>query len=141
MYDFVCGDKTKQVAFKTLRVWPKNEENFEHLHENFDIFDQNLYGKFTFSQFFPKYFLDFWLRSESIDLWKITSDFYNNFSDFGGGSSPLPLGTPLVGLVEMDKNPKWNHASYKEMSDAHLDWYFSTGEAAHDLQLPSNPLG
>ena len=38
-----------------------------------------------FSQFFTKYFLDFWLRSESIDLWKITQDFYNNFSDFGGG--------------------------------------------------------
>ena len=39
----------------------------------------------VFSQFFTKYFLDFWLRSESIDLWKITPDFYNNFSDFGGG--------------------------------------------------------
>ena len=34
---------------------------------------------------FTKYFLDFWLLSESIYLWKIRPDFYNNFSDFGGG--------------------------------------------------------
>ena len=40
-----------------------------------------------FSQFFTKYFLDFWLHSETIDLWKITPDFYNNFSDFGGGGT------------------------------------------------------
>ena len=61
------------------------------------FFDQNLYGKLTsFSQYFTRYFLDFWLRSESIDLWKITPDFYNNFSDFGGGvaaSPPLPDAT------------------------------------------------
>ena len=29
--------------------------------------------------------MDVWFRSESIDLCKITPDFYNNFSDFGGG--------------------------------------------------------
>ena len=35
--------------------------------------------------------MDFWLLSESIDLWKITPDFYNNFSDFGGrGRSGVP---------------------------------------------------
>ena len=55
------------------------------------FFDQNLYGKLTFFTIFTKYFLDCSLRSESIDLWKITPDFYNNFSDFGGGGSPPPL--------------------------------------------------
>ena len=54
------------------------------------FFDQNLYGKLTFFTIFTKYFLNFWLRSESIDLWKTTLDFYNNFSDFGGESSPPP---------------------------------------------------
>ena len=51
-----------------------------------------------FSQFFTKYFLDFWLRSQSIDLWKITPDFYNNLSDFGGGTfrrSPPPDATDM----------------------------------------------
>ena len=36
--------------------------------------------------------MDFCLHCESIDHWKITPKFYNNFSDFffGGGASPLP---------------------------------------------------
>ena len=60
------------------------------------FFDQNLFGKLAFFTIFTKYFLDFWLRSESIDLWKITPDFYNNLSDFGGGVlPPSPLRTPL----------------------------------------------
>ena len=52
MNDFDCADKTKQSACKTLRVWTKNEENFENFQENFEIFDQNLYGKLTFSRIF-----------------------------------------------------------------------------------------
>ena len=36
--EFDWADKTKQAAFKTLRVWTKNEENFEKLQENFEIF-------------------------------------------------------------------------------------------------------
>ena len=52
------------------------------------FFDKNLYGKLTFFTSFTKYFLAFWLRSESIDLWKIIPDFYNNFPDFGGGNVP-----------------------------------------------------
>ena len=42
------------------------------------------------TQFFTKYLLDFWLRSESMDLWKITPDFYNNFSDFAWGTFRRP---------------------------------------------------
>ena len=53
----------------------------------FRFFDQDLYGKLTFFIFFTKYFWDFWLLSESIYPWKITPDFYNNFSDFGGGGT------------------------------------------------------
>ena len=36
--DFDLADKTKQPACKTLRVWTKNEENFEKFQENFEIF-------------------------------------------------------------------------------------------------------
>ena len=32
--------------------------------------------------------MDLWFHFENLDLWKITPDFYNNFSDFGGGSPP-----------------------------------------------------
>ena len=35
MNDFDCAAKTKQTACKTLRVWTKNEENFEIFQENF----------------------------------------------------------------------------------------------------------
>ena len=38
MNDFDWAGKTKQPACKTLRVWTKNEENFENFQENFDIF-------------------------------------------------------------------------------------------------------
>ena len=71
-----------------------------------DFFDQNLYGKLTFSQFFTKYFSDFWLRSESIDLWKITPDFYNNLSYFEGGTfrrSPPPPDSSVNGLISMTR--------------------------------------
>ena len=38
MNDFDCAGKTKHPASKTLRVWTKNEENFEKFQENFEIF-------------------------------------------------------------------------------------------------------
>ena len=38
MNDLDWADKTKQAAFKTLRVWTKNEENVENFQENFEIF-------------------------------------------------------------------------------------------------------
>ena len=38
MNDFDWAGKTKQPACKTLRVWTKNEENFENFQENFEIF-------------------------------------------------------------------------------------------------------
>ena len=95
--DFNWAGKIKQAACKTLRVWIKNEENFEKFQENFEIFWSKSLWKINFFTFVTKYFLDFWLPSESIDLWKITPDFYNNFSDFGEGerSGVPPLPTPL----------------------------------------------
>ena len=36
--DFDWAAKTKQHACKTLRFWTKNEEKFERLYENFEIF-------------------------------------------------------------------------------------------------------
>ena len=58
----------------------KNLKNFKKIILSF--FDQNLYGKLTFSQIFTKYFLEFYILSESIYPWNIISVFYNNFSDF-----------------------------------------------------------
>ena len=49
---------------------------------------------------FTKFFFDFWLRSECIDLWKITPDFYNTFSDFGGGD--VPASPPLPTLLTLN---------------------------------------
>ena len=51
-YDFHRAGKIKKPACKTLRVWTKNEENFEKFQENFEIFDLNLNGKCLFSRFF-----------------------------------------------------------------------------------------
>ena len=62
---------TKLCAFR-----PKVKKNFHF----FLFFDQNLYGKLTFPQFFTNYFLEFCLLSESIYPWKTRHDFYNNFS-------------------------------------------------------------
>ena len=49
-FDFAC--KTKQPAYKTFRVWTKNEETFENFQVNFEIL---------------------WSKS----VWKI--DFFHNF--------------------------------------------------------------
>ena len=38
MNDFDWAGKTKQHACRTLRVWTKNEEDFENFQENFEIF-------------------------------------------------------------------------------------------------------
>ena len=38
MNDFDWAGKDKQVACKTLRVWTKNEENFEKFQEDFEFF-------------------------------------------------------------------------------------------------------
>ena len=75
-----------------MRVWTKNEENFEKFQENFDNLWSKSQWKIAFFTFFTKYFFDFWLLSESIYLCKKTADLSNNFSDFGGGGIPaFPL--------------------------------------------------
>ena len=92
--DFHRAGKSKKGACKALRVWTKNEVNFEKFQENFKMF----WSKSLFT-IFTRYFLDFLLLSESIYLWKIRPDFYNNFSDFGGGGRsgvPAPLPTLLL---------------------------------------------
>ena len=38
MNDLDCAAKNKQPPCKTLRLWTKNEENFERFHENFENF-------------------------------------------------------------------------------------------------------
>ena len=92
-----------------LRKVPQYLARFDQKWREFRKFSRKLWDflikismeNWLFSQFFTKYFLDSWLRSESIDLWKITPDFYNNFSGFGGGgtfrrSPPPPDATDQV---------------------------------------------
>ena len=83
--DFHWAGKNKQPPCKSLSVWTKSEEKLEKFRENFEIFCSKSLWKIAFFTIFTKYFLDFCLLTESIYLWKITPDFYNNFSDFGGG--------------------------------------------------------
>ena len=87
---------------KNRKYFTRISEFFRKIILNFQFF---WYPKIStenwlFSQFSTKYFLEFWLRSESIYLWQITSDFYNNFSYFGGGG--VPASPPLPTLLEMD---------------------------------------
>ena len=53
--------------------------NMKKILKNFKkiliVFHQNPYEKLTFSEFFPNYFLEFCLLSESIYPLKITPDF------------------------------------------------------------------
>ena len=86
MNDFHRTAKSKKWACKALRVSLKNEERFKIFKKFLSFFDQNLYGKLTFFTFVTKYFLDFLLISESIYLWKLRSDFCNNFPIWGGGT-------------------------------------------------------
>ena len=82
--EFHRPGKTKRPEYKILLVWIKNEENFEKISRKLVDFSSKSLWKIDFFTFFTKYFLDFWLLSKSIYLWKITPDFYNNFSDFVG---------------------------------------------------------
>ena len=115
MNDFDCAAKTKQPACKPLRVWTKNEENFESFQENFEIFWSKSLRKIEFFTFVTKYFLDFWLRSESIDVWKITLDLYNTFFRFRGGtfrrSSPPPPTDATISLTNYDSDKTSSNVS------------------------------
>ena len=59
MNDFDWAGKSKQPACKTLRVWTKNEDNFEKFQENFEIFLSKSRWKIDFLTIFTKYFMDF----------------------------------------------------------------------------------
>ena len=89
MNDLDCASKTTQRACKTLRAWTKNQKNFEKFQENFEIFwSKSLWKIDFFSQFCTKYFLDFRIRSESIDIWKRTPDSITIFPISGEGNVP-----------------------------------------------------
>ena len=93
--DLMGAAKCKQPACKVLRVWTKNNENFENFQENFEIF----WSKSLLNiDFFHNSLLNIsWISDsapKSLYLWKITANFSNNFSDFGvgerSGVPPLP---------------------------------------------------
>ena len=98
MNDFDWAGKTKQPATKLFAFGPKMTRIEKIFKKILRFFDQNLYVKLTF---FTVSLLNIsWISDSApkvyIDLWKITTDFYNNFSDFGGGDVPaFPLPTLL----------------------------------------------
>ena len=98
MNDFQLSGKIKKPAWKTWAFGAKMKKILKNFNKNLRFFDQNLYGKLTFSQICNKFFFDFCLISESIHPWKITPVFYNNFSDFGGVWTfrRFPLPDPTV---------------------------------------------
>ena len=79
--------KLSNVPAKLCAFGPEMKKTLKSFKKILRFFDQNLYGKWFFSQFSTKYFFAFCLLSESIYLWKITPDFYNNISDFGVGGT------------------------------------------------------
>ena len=91
--------KLSNLPAKFCAFGPKWREFWKFSRKFWDFLIQISMENWLFSQFFTKYFLDFLLRSESIYLWKITPDFYNKLSDFGGGTfrrSPPPLPDPTA---------------------------------------------
>ena len=74
------------------------EEISVKFQENYEIF-WSKYMKNSLFHIFTKYFLDFWLRSESKYLCKIISDFYNNSSHIGEGMEPSGVSLPLPTLL------------------------------------------
>ena len=80
-------EKVSNLPAKLCAFGPKEKKILKNFKKILIFFDQNLYGIWTFSQFFTKYFLEFCLLSESIDPWKITPDFTTNFPISGGGGT------------------------------------------------------
>ena len=67
--------KLSNLPAKPCAFGPKRREFWKFSRKFRDFLIKISMENWLFSQFFTKYFLDFWLRSESIDLWKITPDF------------------------------------------------------------------
>ena len=98
------------VPGKPRAFGPKVKRTLKNFEKYLRFFEENLYWKLTFSQFFTKYVLDFWLPSESIYLWNITPDFYNNCSDFCGRNVPAFLPPPLPTLLLKWSSGTWTHS-------------------------------
>ena len=80
---FHRAGKIKKPACKILRVWTKNEDNFENCQETFEIFLSNSMENWLFSHFY--YILLRFLTPlrKNIPL-EDNSRFLQQFSDFGG---------------------------------------------------------
>ena len=92
---FHRAGKYKKAACKTLSGWTKNEDNFENFPDNFEIFWSVSMENWLFHRFY-QIFLGF-LPPLRKYPWKITPDFYNNFSDFfWGGDVPAFPRLPML---------------------------------------------
>ena len=79
-----CKEITKPCV-KFSRVWTKNTIYWANCEK---ILDETSIEKLNLYLFLENLLL-------KIETSEITSFFYNNFSRFGGGVSPLPLAMPL----------------------------------------------
>ena len=81
--------KLSNLPAKVCAIGQKTKKALKDFRKTLRFLDQDLYGKWSFSQFSTKYFLEFCLLSKSLYLWNIKADFYKNLSDFeGGGDVP-----------------------------------------------------
>ena len=76
------------------RVWAKNTNGWDNFKNILKILEEKSIEKMIFLLFLEKLLL-------KIEPWKIAPDFYNNFSDFEGGRSrvPLPFQAPMIYLI------------------------------------------
>ena len=130
--------KNLKPSCKVLRGWTKNEENFE-------IFYKNLWK----IDFFHNFLLHIsWSSASSLKvytyIWKITPDFYNNSSDFGGGGK-VPA-SPPPDTTKCDSPTDWNTIFYKTTLEIYCkichfhkifpNIYNGLGNAIRKLSMP-----
>ena len=76
-----------KLPAKPFAFGPKMKRILKNSKKILSFSDQSLHGKLPFFTIFTKYLLDFWLRSESVDLWKIHQISTTIFPISGGGGT------------------------------------------------------
>ena len=104
MLSIVQG-KLRNLPAEFCAFWPKMKKIFKKIEVN--LMENWLFHNFT------KYLLDLWLLSESIYPWKITPDFYKNFSDFGGGAFQRPPPDATANIAKPWFLPNLCHNGWK----------------------------
>ena len=148
MNDFDCAGKTMQHACKTLRVWTKNEENFENFQGNFEIFWSKSLWKIDF---FSHFLLNISLISDSSPKYIPLEDntrFLQQFFRFraGGERSKCSyiLATPMVFVNQASTSrlhffrAKSSFPGFNNFSVTVYLWKLLIRDCSLDLEWASN---